>query len=100
VTLTQVPGVGRKGAQRIVLELKDRLGAVRGGSAGVRRPGRAPAGWSDQVHSALIGLGWSSREADDAVAAVAPDAEQAISAGAAPDIAALLRVALRSLSRA
>jgi Holliday junction DNA helicase RuvA len=99
VTLTQVPGVGRKGAQRIVLELKDRLGAVRGSSAS-RTSYRAPAGWSDQVHSALLGLGWSSREADDAVAAVAPDAEQAIAAGAAPDIAALLRVALRSLSRA
>jgi Holliday junction DNA helicase RuvA len=100
VTLTQVPGVGRKGAQRIVLELKDRLGAVRGSSAGVRTSYRAPAGWSDQVHSALLGLGWSSREADDAVAAVAPDAEQAIAAGDVPDIAALLRVALRSLSRA
>lgn len=100
VTLMQVPGVGRKGAQRIVLELKDRLGAVRGAPGTVRPAERGAAPWSEQLHSALLGLGWSSREADDAVAAAAPDAALASAAGEAPDIAALLRLALRSLSRA
>lgn len=100
VTLTRVPGIGRKGAQRIVLELKDRLGAIRGTSGTTRSAGRVAAGWSEQLHSALLGLGWSHREADDAVAAAAPDAEQAVTAGETPDIAALLKVALRSLSRA
>ena len=100
VTLMQVPGIGRKGAQRIVLELKDRLGAVRGGSGAVRPIGRGAALWSEQLHSALLGLGWSSREADDAVAAAASDAAQATAAGETPDIADLLRLALRSLSRA
>jgi Holliday junction DNA helicase RuvA len=98
--LTQVPGIGRKGAQRIVLELKDRLGALRGVTGSRPAPVSAGALWRDQLQAALIGLGWSGREADEAVAAAAPEAERAAGAGEAPDVAALLKVALRSLSRA
>jgi holliday junction DNA helicase RuvA len=98
--LVQVPGIGRKGAQRIVLELKDRLGAVRGPSPSAPRPGAARAGWRDQLHGALLGLGWSGREADEGVASAAPYAEEAAAAGDPPDVGALLKVALRSLSRA
>jgi Holliday junction DNA helicase RuvA len=98
--LVQVPGIGRKGAQRIVLELKDRLGAVRGSASMARRSGPVHAGWRDQLHGALLGLGWSGREADEGVASAAPYAEEATAAGDAPDVGALLKVALRSLSRA
>jgi len=98
--LVQVPGIGRKGAQRIVLELKDRLGAVRSSTTTVRRSGSVHAGWRDQLHGALLGLGWSGREADEGVASAAPYAEEATAAGDAPDVGALLKVALRSLSRA
>ncbi len=98
--LTQVPGVGRKGAQRIVLELKDRLGAVRGSAATHRVAGAGGTPWRDQLHGALLGLGWSGREADEGVAAAAPYAAEAADAGTTPDVAALLKVALRSLSKA
>jgi Holliday junction DNA helicase RuvA len=93
--LTQVPGIGRKGAQRIVIELKDRLGPPRGGGSSASTV-PAPRGSTsrDQVLEALQGLGWAPRDAEEAVSAVT-------AAGAAPadDVAAMLRAALRTLSR-
>jgi Holliday junction DNA helicase RuvA len=95
VALTSVPGIGRKGAQRIVLELKDRIGAPVGDAAGAAAGTSAnPVGWRDQVLSALVGLGWSAREAEGAVDAVA------VEAGDRPDVPTLLRAALRTLSKA
>ncbi len=91
-TLTKVPGIGQKGAQRIILELKDRIGAPTSGGAAPRAAGAEP--WRDQVHQGLVGLGWSAKDADKAVDAVAPEA------GPVPDVAALLRAALRTLSKA
>lgn len=89
--LTKVPGIGQKGAQRIILELKDRIGAPVG--AGAPRPVAAEP-WRDQVQQGLVGLGWSAKDADRAIDAVAPQA------GDVPDVAALLRAALRTLSKA
>lgn len=92
-TLTKVSGIGQKGAQRIILELKDRLGAP----VGQVRPGTsvsAPAPWKDQVHQGLVGLGWTAKDAEAAVEAVAPEA------GDQPQVAVLLRSALRTLSKA
>ena len=96
--LTTVPGIGQKGAQRIILELKDRIGAPTGGHS--LRPTRPAAedAWRDQVRAGLVGLGWSVKEADNAVEAVASDTPPA--PNGAPDVAALLRAALRTLSKA
>ncbi|HEU5035281.1 MAG TPA: Holliday junction branch migration protein RuvA [Mycobacteriales bacterium] len=98
--LTLVPGVGKKGAQRLVLELKDKLGTPTGDSV-VRLPGQGAVGaWREQLRAALTGLGWGGREVDEALAAVGPEAEAALAVGDTPDVAALLKTSLRLLSRA
>ncbi len=86
--LTSVPGIGRKGAQRLVLELKGTL------VAGVEAP--AASGWQAAVETGLMSLGWSAREA--AAAAAAIDAAE-VTDPDDPDIAALLKAALRRLDR-
>jgi Holliday junction DNA helicase RuvA len=92
--LIAVPGIGRKGAQKLLLELKDRLGEPVGAPA-VGAP--VTQGWRDQLHAALIGLGYATREADEAVAAVTPQAE---AAEGAPQVGQLLKAALPTLNRA
>ncbi len=96
--LTAVSGIGQKGAQRIILELKDRIGVAGAGTSRPAPPRPPQDGWRTQVHAGLVGLGWSAKEADRAVETVAPEAEPAD--GSAPEVAALLRAALRSLSSA
>ena len=90
-TLTKVPGIGQKVAQRIILELKDRLRTPVGSV--VAPAARGQDAWRDQVHQGLTGLGWPAREAERAVDAVADQA------GDRPDVGALLRAALQTLSR-
>ncbi|KPI07089.1 Holliday junction ATP-dependent DNA helicase ruvA [Actinobacteria bacterium OK006] len=94
-TLTAVPGIGKRGALKLLLELKDRLGEPLGTSTGIGAP--VSTGWRDQLHAALIGLGYATREADEAVSAVAPQAE---AAEGAPQVGQLLKAALQSLNRA
>lgn len=93
--LVKVPGIGKKGAQRIVLELKDRIGAPSRTVSGRSMQASAQA-WRDQVQAGLVGLGWSAKDAEDAVIAVSPLAADV----AEPSVPELLRAALRTLSKA
>jgi Holliday junction DNA helicase RuvA len=97
--LTMVPGIGNKVAQRIILELKDRLGGPSdpGPGAGVAPSRGAGPSWRDQVTTGLANLGWSARDAEAAVAAVEADTVGA--GGQVPDVATALRAALRKLSK-
>jgi Holliday junction DNA helicase RuvA len=95
-SLTQVPGIGRKGAERIVIELRDRIGSIDGGEPAVVLGAGvvAVAPWRDQLSHALAGLGFSGREAADAIEVVAADA------GDSPDVSSLLRRSIQLLGRA
>jgi len=93
--LKRVPGIGQKGAQRIVLELADRLGAP----AAVPVAGGAPVPAArgdrrDQVVEALVGLGWNQKAAADAVATVLDGSEEPVGEA---EVAGVLRAALRTL---
>jgi Holliday junction DNA helicase RuvA len=101
--LMQVPGIGKKGAERLILELRDRLGSTT--SDTVLAPTGGPslvspvAPWRDQLTSALVGLGWSTKEADAAVVQLAPVADEQVMAGGSVEVAVLLRQALQLLGR-
>ncbi|MGP7999353.1 MAG: Holliday junction branch migration protein RuvA [Streptosporangiaceae bacterium] len=101
--LTRVPGIGRKGAQRIVLELAGRLGSPGAPvtPAGLGRLGGRAASWRDQVRTGLVNLGWQARDAEQAIAAVEAELAGAGPAadGAEVDVSTALRAALRKLSR-
>ncbi len=92
--LTRIPGIGPKGAQRLVLELKDKVAILAG--PGTAAPGSAaPGGWRDQVRAGLEGLGYSARDAEAACDRVAGLAEESPELS----VAGLLRAALRSLAK-
>lgn len=93
--LTAVSGLGSKGAQRVILELRDRIGLP---SSSISSSAGPTAGWQSSVHAGLTSLGWSGREADVAISEITPLADEQIAAGAA-DIPVLLKAALRSLDR-
>jgi Holliday junction DNA helicase RuvA len=94
-TLVKVPGIGRKGAEKIVIELRDRIGSIEGSDAGASGlAGVTPiAPWKDQVLHALAGLGFNGKEAGEAIDTVAADS------GDNPEVAVILRRTIQLLGR-
>jgi len=91
-TIEKVPGIGRKGAQRLILELKGKLSDL---SQGQSYQGHQPA-WREQLTSALVSLGFSPKESDAAISAVVT---QLLSDGVeitTSDLSELLKLALAS----
>ena len=89
VRLTRIPGVGRKTAERMVVELRDKLAAME--TPGTARPLAATSGTATDVVSALLNLGYEQRDAEQAV-------ERAGKNGLPESFEALLRATLQQLS--
>jgi Holliday junction DNA helicase RuvA len=105
--LMQVPGIGKKGAERLILELRDRLGTTTSDTSldGPALPaGLGPmtpvAPWRNQLTAALVGLGWSGKEAETALGALEPVAEEQQASTGSVEMAVLLRQAIQLLGRA
>lgn len=82
-SLTSVPGIGKKGAQRLILELSDKLSSPRNLTLN---------SWRESLITALVGLGWNRKDASSA-------AEQVESPDNEADLSDSLRAALKILSK-
>jgi holliday junction DNA helicase RuvA len=89
VRLTRIPGIGKKTADRLVLELRDKLPVMTAAEADVS-PARTPI--EDDVLSALLNLGYPRGGAEKAVSAAAKN-------GAGQSFEAMFKQALGGLSK-
>jgi Holliday junction DNA helicase RuvA len=93
VLLCKVPGIGRKGAQRIVIELKDKINSVALPEASPSAS--AQPAWRDQVTLGLQGLGWSAKDAE----AACTEVEYLAREDPQPSVAVIMKAALQTLAR-
>ena len=90
--IERVPGIGKKGAQRMILELKGKLSDL---SSGGTYKGHQPP-WREQLTSALVSLGFSPKESDSAISSVVNDLHADDGEPAIMDLSELLKLALAS----
>lgn len=92
--LTAIPGVGRKTAERLVIELRDKIGELSTGAAPMFTASDASDGEGvfDDALSALVNLGYQKSAAEKAL-------RQAIQDGIEPSVQKLLRAALQRLAK-
>ena len=88
--LTRIPGLGKKGVQRLIMELKEKVHA--GPTPSVSKTGE----WSAQIEQALLGLGFTQRQSSEAIAQLS---EVHGSAVATMELSELLKAALRTQGR-
>ena len=82
-SLTAVPGIGKKGAQRLILELSDKIASPKNS---------AITSWRESLITALVGLGWNRKDASSAAEQVQTPENEA-------DLSDSLRAALKILSK-
>jgi holliday junction DNA helicase RuvA len=90
--IERVPGIGKKGAQRMILELKGKLNDL---SSGATYKGHQPP-WREQLLSALVSLGFSPKESDSAISYVVNDLQGNDQDPATMQLSELLKLALAS----
>lgn len=88
---SKVPGIGPKGARRIVLELADKLVPLEADA-----PRAVGNPWQGQVLAAMMGLGWSEKDAGAAIEAAVKDSPEVAASG---DVGSILKLTLRRLGQ-
>ena len=91
--IEKVPGIGKKGAQRLILELKSKISDF---SQGTYTRSHQPV-WREQLTSALVSLGFSAKDSDDAINSVLSEISQ--EEIAQMELGELLKLALQSGKR-
>jgi len=90
--LTAVPGIGKRGAEKMIVELKDKIGPL--AASGTGSAALLNGAWQEQVRQGVLALGWTATQADQAVAAVGETID-----GEVPPVPVLLRQAIRLLGK-
>jgi Holliday junction DNA helicase RuvA len=91
--LEKIPGLGKKGSARVVLELKEKVGALPTASGG----GVVPGAWRESLTSALMNLGYTARDAESTASLTADEIGSDI---AEKPMAEILKIALQNRGRA